>query len=782
VTSERLVVVANRLPLTLRRSGGGWHAERSAGGLVAALAPVMARRGAGIWLGWPGDAGDASDPARSALLAEWEREHGYVAVDLPARVSRAYYEGYANNTLWPTLHGFPARATIEAETWPAYRDANERFAGALASRHRAGDVVWVHDYQLMLVPELVRRLVPDARIGFFLHVPFPGVDVFRILPERDALLRGLLGADLLAFQTHGHLLDFRRSLLEVLGVGGDMDHVEWDGRQVRLAAHPIGIVTEEWRRLAADDRAVARRVRDLRAGHAGRRLILAVDRLDYTKGIPERLRAFRHLLRRGPELRGRVSLIQVAVPSRERIHAYVELRREVSELVGEINGEFASPEWSPVVYIRRAIPRSELAALYVAADVAWVAPLRDGMNLVAKEYVACQLGGDGVLVLSEFAGAAQEMGEAIRVNPYDEGGSAAAVERALELPVAERRERQGALLARVRRNDALAWSERFLAALAEASAARARDSSRALPRPPLAELLDAAAEAAVRGLYLDYDGTLVPIAERPSDAVPGPDLIEIISGLAADPSNRVAIVSGRPVADLDRWFGDIPGVWLAAEHGGMLRDAPTGQWRLLRVGADAGWKAKVRPILDEFTDRAPGSFVEEKALGLAWHHRLAHPEFGAWLAHELWSVLERQLAGTDLVVVRGRKVVEVRFGWANKGEAIAAVRASGGQPRFELAIGDDRTDEDLFERLPRRAWTIRVGQGGSRARYRVPDPASVLGLLGALVDLPGPVPSLGPRAGRGGPGASCRRAGASSRPDATPERAPRASRFGSRSP
>ncbi|HYL39744.1 MAG TPA: trehalose-6-phosphate synthase, partial [Candidatus Binatus sp.] len=235
MTSERLVVVSNRLPLTLHRSSGAWHAERSSGGLVAALAPVMARRG-GVWIGWPGEAGSATgapdDARRAAALADWEREHGLVAVELPAGVSRAYYEGYANRTLWPVLHGFPTRAAIEREMWPAYRDANERFAVALAARHRPGDLVWVHDYQLMLLPELVRRQAPDARIGFFLHVPFPGADVFRILPERDALLRGLLGADLVGFQTHGHLLDFRRSLLEVLGVASEMDRVEWAGRVV----------------------------------------------------------------------------------------------------------------------------------------------------------------------------------------------------------------------------------------------------------------------------------------------------------------------------------------------------------------------------------------------------------------------------------------------------------------------------------------------------------------------------------------------------------------------
>jgi trehalose 6-phosphate synthase/phosphatase len=733
--SERLLVVSTRLPLTVRRSASSWRAERSSGGLVAALNPLLRGRDS-VWLGWPGDGGEAGDPERAALVAGWEHEHGYAAVELPPRLSRGFYEGFSNNTLWPLLHGFPTLATFDAETWQAYRDANERFADAVEARYQPGDLVWVHDYQLLLLPGLVRQRLPDAGIGFFLHVPFPSADVFRALPERGSILRGLLGADLIGFQTHANAHDFRRALLEIIGVGSDMDHVEWDGRTVRLAAHPIGIATDEWERLAARDPAVGRRIRDLRSRNADRRLIVAVDRLDYTKGIPERLRAFRHLLRRAPEWRGRVSLVQVAVPSRERIGSYVELRRQVNELVGEINGEFGTPEWNPVVYLRRSIARSELAALYAAADVAWVGPLRDGMNLVAKEYVACQLDGGGVLILSEFAGAAQEMGEALRVNPYDEVGTSEVVQRALDLPLAERRDRQAALLARIRRSDARAWGGRFVAELREAASARIQADRQALPFPPLRELVSAAMASGLRGLYLDYDGTLVPIADRPADATPTAAQLELIEHLVADAANRVAIVSGRPADELERWFGHLSGLWLAAEHGGLIRDPRIGAWRPLRPEADTGWKARVRPILDDFTDRAPGSLVEEKALGLAWHYRLADPEFGGWLANQLASVLERQLGGTELVVARGRKVIEVRFAWANKGLAIGTIRTAIGRPRFELAIGDDRTDEDLFGRLPQRAWTIRVGPGPSRARYRVSDPEAVLGILGALAELP----------------------------------------------
>jgi trehalose 6-phosphate synthase/phosphatase len=737
--ADRLVVVSNRLPLTARRVAGQWQAQHSAGGLVAAVEPVIQRTG-GMWVGWPGDSPVADPTGWAEFLAGWERDRGFVSVELPAQVSRAFYEGYSNGTLWPLLHGFPTRVVIDPGTWRAYRDANQRFADAILARHRPGDLVWVHDYQLMLLPRLLRDAVPDIRVGFFLHIPFVATEIFRIVPQREELLEGLLGADLLGFQTHEHLGAFRRALLRVLGVDSRMDRTEADGRPVYLEALPIGIAAGAWEQLAGQDPAVARRVRDLRTRHQGRQLILAVDRLDYTKGIPERLRALRALFLSHPGWRGKVTMIQVAVPSREQVRRYVELRQQVSELVGELNGEFGTPDWTPVIYLRRSVTRAELAALYRVADVAWVAPLRDGMNIVAKEYVACQGDGAGVLVLSEFAGAAREMAEAIRVNPYDPDGSAEAIDRALTLPFEDRRERQAALLERVRRNSAFAWSDRFLRRLREAVGERGSMGA-ALPEPPVAEVQAAFHRAADRTLFLDYDGTLVPIAARPADAVPSDAVREILVALSRCERTTTVIVSGRSQADLDRWFGDLPGLWLAAEHGAVMR-APGGvEWRPLRPGADLEWKDRIRPILEHFTARAPGSLIEEKGHALAWHYRLTEPEFGAWIANELGMTLDEQLSGTELAVLHGNKVIEIRYAWANKGEVAAHILATTASPDFLLAMGDDRTDEDLFERLAAETWTIRVGPGSTRATYRVGGPPGALGLLAALA---APVPATSP--------------------------------------
>ncbi len=729
----RLVVVANRLPLTIRRIGARWQAVRSSGGLVSALDPVL-RRGDGIWIGWPGETPDGDAPGRTAELERWERDHGLIAVDIPRHVGRAFYEGYANDTLWPLLHGFPARAVFDPGTFLAYRDANERFAAVLADRVRPDDdLVWIHDYQLMLLPALVREAHPGARIGFFLHVPFPAPEVFRVLPERAAMLEGLLGADVIGFQTHEHLAAFRRTLQQVLGIDSRMDGVDVGGRLVALEARPIGIDPAPWEALARSE-SVRRRVAELR-GTTGRRTIVAVDRLDDTKGIPERLRAFRHFLGTHPEWRGRASLIQVAVPSRERVPRYAALRREVNELVGEINGALGSADWNPVVYLRRSIPQPEIAALYAAADVCWVGSLRDGMNLVAKEYVACQGDGAGVLLLSEFAGAASEMGEALRINPYDEAGTAAALERALAMPEDDRAERQAALLARVRRNSAFAWAERSIADL-EGVGRRNGGPSGVLRQPSLPAIRAAFEAAATRGCYLDYDGTLVPIAPRPVDARPGPDLAPVLRSLVAREATTVLIVSGRRASELDAWFGSIDGLWLAAEHGALIRAPGGGTWEPLQPGAVADWKARVRPILEYFLDQAPASAIEEKEYSLAWHYRLVEPEFGDWLAGNVAAALEEQVAGTALSVLRGSKVIEVRFAWATKSEAVARIRAAAGQPAFELAAGDDRTDEDLFEALGEGAWTIKVGSGPTGARTRVATPSAVLALLAALGTVP----------------------------------------------
>jgi trehalose 6-phosphate synthase/phosphatase len=732
----RLVVVSNRLPFTLKQAGDGWRTERSTGGLATAMGPLLARTG-GIWVGWPGDSSDSSDPRRRRLLDRWAAQEHYFAVELPEHIQRGYYEGYSNQALWPLFHYFPLLINFDPEHWEAYREANRLFCDEVVRRVQPGDTVWVHDYQLMLLPQMLREALPDLRIGFFLHIPFPSSSVFRLLPRREELLGGLLGADYLAFHTYSYLQNFRSSALRVLGLESRVDTIEHDGRSIKLDALPIGIAPEDFTGPLDGDEQTRKSLARLRARYRDRFVLLGVDRLDYTKGIPERLRTYRRLLREAEDLRGRVVLVQVAVPSREAIPMYEELNQEVNQLVGEINGEFSTPDWTPLVYIRRNVPRAELVALYAAADLAWVSPLRDGLNLVAKEYVACQRDGAGVLVLSEFAGAASEMGEAFLVNPYDEERTAETVRRALELPEEERRERMQALHRRVVRNNVFSWAERFLSALSAAAAERAERPPEETRELPAGQFVEAFRQARTRRLLLDYDGTLVGYTKRPQDAAPPTDLVPVLERLASDPSNAVAVVSGRSRADLERWLGGARGVWLAAEHGATVRSPLTGEWETYRPNYAPDWKERVRPVLEHYVDRTPGSLVEEKEFALVWHYRMADPEFGSWLANELVSNLEQMLAETELRAYRGQKIVEVKPVWANKGEVLTRLADETGTPDFLFAAGDDRTDEDLFERLSETAWTVHVGTRQTRARYRVASPAELHALLARLAEAAG---------------------------------------------
>ena len=731
----RLLVVSNRLPLSVRRvKDGVWRTEASSGGLQSAMNPIIERRG-GLWIGWPGYGPRAKDPGWDEQVERW-KELRYFAVDLPATLARRFYEGYANQTLWPLFHSFSTRFDYDAELWAAYVTANRRFRDEVLEHLQPGDTVWIHDYHLMLLPRMLRDVAPETRIGFFLHIPFPASELLRILPRRDEVLRGLLGADFVAFQTHADLQHFRASLLRLIGLPSQMDRVIAQGHSTRIDALPISIAPEEFTALLDDDPETRAAFSSLRARFEGQRIVLAVDRLDYTKGIPQRLRAFRKLLAGAPHLRGKVTLVQLAVPSRERIPEYERLRHEVSDLVGEVNGEFGRPEWTPVVYMRRGISRSELVALYAAADVGWVTPLRDGMNLVAKEYVACHRGKDGALLLSEFAGAAAEMGEAFLVNPYDEERTAATLERILELSAEERQERMALLYRRVQRNNVYRWAERFLALLDTAVAGRTTVSD--TPEDlPVEAAVAAFVAAPKRLILLDYDGTLVPFAGRPREAIPPAHVLSVLGALAGQPGVTLSVVSGRSRHDLETWFGRIERLWLIAEHGAAVRPPGAG-WELVRGGPPPGWKAKVLPVLEHYLDRTPGSLIEEKEFALVWHHRLADPEFGEWLANELVATLDEMLADSELQAIRGNKTVEVRLVWANKGTVVDRLEAEHRDATFRLAMGDDRTDEDLFERLRDRAWTVRVGEGRSTARYSVRTPAEVVGFLGRLI---APVPS-----------------------------------------
>ena len=725
----RVVIVSNRLPISVSRVDGGLAVARSSGGLATGLASVH-QDGDSVWIGWPGHS-ETLSPDEEASLARQYQELKVVPVDLSAEEVERYYEGLCNGVLWPVFHYLIDQLPLEVQGFELYESVNRRFADAVIARHRPGDLVWIHDYQLMLVPQMIREALPDARIGYFHHIPFPASDVFRTLPFRDQILHGLLGADLIGFHTAEYVRHFGSAVLRRLGVSTDVDRLRWDGRTVQVGAFPMGVGAAEIDRLARSPE-IAAEAASVRGGdaHAAVRLLVGIDRLDYTKGIPRRLLAFERFLRDHPELRERVRLIQVAVPSRTKVGAYQEFRDMVDTLIGRIHGAFATPTWVPIHYIFRSLPQQEVVALYRAADVMLVTPLRDGMNLVAKEFVASRTDEDGVLVLSEFAGAASELAEAIHVNPYDVPGLADAYYRALEMSPAERRTRMRALRRRVMRFDVQRWSRLFLDTLGrERGEGIGADNGQRLSRSWIRDLVSRMRDARPLVLVLHYDGTLMPYTATPELAHPDPQLLSLLEALAARREVEVHVMSGRQRGEIERWLGHLP-LHLHAEHGLWVR--PRGEGGRETVEVETAWKDRVLPILLDYADRTPGTSVEEKPAGLVWHYRNADPEFGAVQANEMRQHLTEILSNAPVEIAPTHKMIELRPHGVNKGRSVASLveRAAGG---LLVVIGDATSDEEMFAALPPEGVAIRVGRGDSRAAFRVEDVRTVRELLRLLI-------------------------------------------------
>jgi trehalose 6-phosphate synthase/phosphatase len=698
----------------------------SSGGLVSALAPVLDEHG-GVWIGWPGFARDALGSARRV---KYPRTSGveYRPVELSSHEVNLYYGDFSNRTIWPLFHYFVGRTRIATPSWRIYERVNQRFAEVAAAAADGSRLVWVHDYHLLRVPHHLRQLRPGCPIAFFLHIPFPGADVFRVLPWAGELLRGLLAADLIAFQVPTYAAHFLSCVEELLAVEVDRSAgvAHFEGRDVAVEVHPISIDVARMAHLAT--------ARPDRRQHAREsRTVLGVDRLDYTKGVPERLLAVERFFERYPAWRGRVRFTQLLVPSRERVDEYRELKRRIDEMVGRINGRLSEPGWAPIRYLVRSLPAEELAPLYRGADVALVTPLRDGMNLVAKEYVAANADGDGVLILSELAGAAQELPEALLVNPFDIDAVAERLHEALSMPEAERRARMTALADRVRQNDVHAWTRRFLEAAGRATAPRRRAPSSPAEQAGrrLARWL---ADRPVLALFLDFDGTLTPIVERPADAALSAEARAILE--QADRSGHVetVVVSGRTLADVRERVG-IPGLTYVGNHG-LEIEGPGIRFRHPESTRFVTALSRAAAALESL--RVRGGWVERKGLTLSWHTR-SIPSGQRPAAEQAAASLLRRFG---LHVTRGVFVIEGRppVQW-HKGSAVLHIlvhRHGEAWPSRvrALYVGDDTTDEDAFRSLRGLGRSIRVGTspaaGGYRTDFSLPDSASVLELVRRL--------------------------------------------------
>ncbi len=712
--SGRLILVSNRLPVTVVRRGRKLRIQPSTGGLATALASIHRVFG-GLWVGWPGVVSERVEGGEWSVIEEELRREGLIPVLINESLYEGYYNGFANRTIWPLFHYFPQYAVFDESFWRAYVRVNELFRDVVLSIAKPTDIIWIHDYHLMLLPKLIRDELPDATIGFFLHIPFPSFELFRTLPWRRELLKGLLGADLIGFHSYDYMRHFISSVKRGLSINVVLNTINYEGRLIRIDAYPLGIDYERFRRAVQDPR-VRRRASRIRRRLEKVKIIFSIDRLDYTKGLLQRLEAYDYFLEKYPEFKGKVVYILAVSPSRTRVKHYAELKRRIDEVVGKINGKYGEVGWNPIYYLYRYIDFEELLAYYLAADVAFILPLRDGMNLVAKEFVACKSDGRGVLILSETAGAASELTEALIVNPSSKEEVAEALRKALTMHPREQERRMRCLQERIRRYNLIKWANDFLEGLAVAKKEQIRLRMNLLKEEVVNEMIKEYVRADSRLLLLDYDGTLVPFASRPEDAAPDEELIELIKSLAGIEGNEVVIVSGRGREILDEWFGDLP-VGLVAEHGALIKQVGS-EWEAT-VPHDTSWKETVRQVLEYYVDRTPGSFIEEKEYSIVWHYRNVDPELAELRANELKDTLSGIIQGSKLSVLQGSKVIEIRHADVSKGRAVRKWLSSRDWG-FIFAAGDDWTDEDMFAVLPSTAYSVKVGIEATKARFNVP--------------------------------------------------------------
>ncbi|HWM84770.1 MAG TPA: bifunctional alpha,alpha-trehalose-phosphate synthase (UDP-forming)/trehalose-phosphatase [Kofleriaceae bacterium] len=725
-------VASARLPVSVSRgsgeAGSGWEVSASPGGLATALRAVAGQRPF-VWVGWPGAPVPADD--RAEVTRRLEEEGGGVPVFLERKEVQGWYEELSNRVLWPLFHAMPPAIKVASGAWQRYVDVNQRFADAIAERARPGDTIWVHDYQLALVPQMLRQRELDCAIGFFLHIPFPASETFRTLPVREEILRGILGSNFIGFHAYEYISHFRSSILRILGVESDPEHLVLPTHHVRMGALPIGIEPEEIEEIAARPE-IAAEYAELRERYRGRKVILGVDRLDYTKGLPQKLVAFEELLEKHPELAEKVVFIQIASPSRMGVAEYQKLKREIDELVGRISGRFGTLSGSPLVYMHQHVPREQLVPLYQLADIALVTPLRDGMNLVCLEYVAARGEKPGTLILSEFAGAAQCLSGAVLVNPYHTGQIARALADALSEEGDSTEEVSSHMREFVYDNTSAVWAARFLERLeatwrefgGRVKRLRARD-------PRVAERVRRSQRPL---LLLDYDGTLQPHMRLPSQAAPS----ERVRAFLRDAQRlaRTYVVSGRSRAVLDQWIGDL-GVGMVCEHGLAVRH-PGAEWPEPPHLDTRVLEEIVHPLFRDFCDRTPGSRIEKKAASLAWHHRGSDPKLGAWRVNELLNQLEGRLSGQSYSVLMGARVVEVRHVTMTKAAAVSDILAANSDCDFVLCAGNDRTGEDMFQavagsRLP--SAVIYVGGLNTSAEFFVETPEELLDRLDEMLAL-----------------------------------------------
>jgi len=720
----RLFIIANRLPIKIFRDDNGKiQFQESEGGLVTGLNSLTTKLEK-HWIGWPGM--NVDNKKERLSVKERLGEKNYHPIFLSSKQIKDYYEGYSNSTLWPLFHYFYTYIEFENRYWEAYKKVNSLFAENTLDIIRPGDIIWVQDYQLMLLPKLLRDKMPDINIGYFHHVPFPSYEFFRVLPERAELLNGILGADLIGFHTPDYMRHFISAVERVLHRKFTLDKTNVGRRNVQVNAFPMGINYKKYHN-APNTPAVKKYSKSLCENYGNSQLILSVDRLDYSKGILHRIKGFAKFLKDYPEYHNKVSLVMVTVPSRDKVARYAQLKRKIEEEISSLNGKYSTISWTPIYYFYHSLEFEELSAMYNRANIALITPLRDGMNLVAKEYLATKHNVPGVLILSEMAGAAIELTKAIIINPNDINQIEQSIVEALRMPNEEKMTRLRYMQKIIEKHDVKRWAQTFVGELNSMNKQNQKNNNKILTPALIKKIKKEYKNANHRLLLFDYDGTLSSFYPLSMDAFPRPDILNLLKKFKDDKKNYLLLNSGRDRRNLEDWFGSLS-IDMEAEHGAAYKRNNVWTDRVVRMT----WDKEILRILHSFVDKTPGAYLEEKETALVWHYRNVDSWLGILREHQLVNAMMTPCSHLGLQVMRGNKIVEIKSALFSKSTGTKELLKNK-EYDFILCLGDDITDEDMFKILPKAACSVKIGKNSDSAKYNLPLQEDVLPFLEDLI-------------------------------------------------
>lgn len=718
----KIITISYRLPITLRRENNELTETFSSGGLASSLLSFSAK--ANCKLTWIGIA-DFDRTLWQEREENTDEPLEIIPVFLSRLLNKNFYEGFSNSVLYPLFTYFPSFVEFKLDYWNAYVEANKLMADKIISTYQEGDIIWIHDYHFIPLAGLLRKELPDAKIGFFLHIPFPSMELLKLLPHyaQNYLFDNLLEADLIGFHLWEYALNFIKTTQIILGAKQENFNIIYKNRKTEIGAYPISIDFEKFNS-AYNLPEVNDYREEIRKTYNDKKIIFSVDRLDYTKGVLYRLNGFETFLEKYPEWQNRVSLILVIVPSREEITKYAERKSLIELAISRINGKLGNYNWTPIVFQYHSVQFNELAALYTASDIALVSPVRDGMNLVAKEFIASRRDKQGVLLLSELAGAAKELQDAIIFHPLNIEEIAESIQTGLNMPIEEQARRIDSMQAYVSKNNVHVWANKFLSDLQKKS----NSKTEILDLDFRNLLLDQYSNAKKRLILLDYDGTLAPFDIDPDCAIPSNALLDILKTLSSHHKNEVWIISGRDKEFLDNHFSSLQ-LNLAAEHGAYIK---RDQWVSITNSTQQKWINEVESILETFVALYPETFIEKKQNGIAWHYRSLEKRKGFTSSRELLILLKVFLFNKNLILTDGNCTVEVKHHLANKG-IVYKNHIMNDEFETVLFIGDDETDEDLFKVLKApHQHSIKIGKGHTAAKYRLDNIQLAASLLNIL--------------------------------------------------